>query len=489
MSSKSMLIALAVAAAVVIAGAVVSMKGRSEQLQSSATEAGQLYPGLADKLVSADRVTIERPGETITLEKKNDRWTVAENNGYWASEQQLKSLFAGLADMKILEAKTSNAEWHEKLGLQEPSAKGSRGVRLTVESGGNELASFIVGNLKPGTGTERQRYLRRTGEDQTYLARTTLDPSASQSSWTERSIFDIKPERVRSLSAKRWDGDDMAVSRETADDSFTLETLPEGAELAANANLPAIGRSLQSVTLSSVEPASKAFDTYTSETIVSATTFDGMKINLTLRANPDEKFFATVNAVYDETLRPAASESEEGEEAEEAEKAEEGADALKTPAEVQEEIKELNERTQGWAYEISRWKVDQLAKPNSQLITFPEPEEEVSSAAPPSRISASHILIPWEGAERSTVEGRTKEEAKALADDLLAQLRKDPTLLPELAREHSSCPSAPKGGDLGEFGKGQMAAPFERAAFDLKVGEISDVVETEFGYHIIERTR
>ena len=58
----------------------------------------------------------------------------------------------------------------------------------------------------------------------------------------------------------------------------------------------------------------------------------------------------------------------------------------------------------------------------------------------------------------------------------------------EVAREHSDCSSSSQGGDLGSFGRGMMIGAFEDTAFTLEVGATSDVVETEFGFHIIHRT-
>lgn len=98
---------------------------------------------------------------------------------------------------------------------------------------------------------------------------------------------------------------------------------------------------------------------------------------------------------------------------------------------------------------------------------------------------ASHILIT------ASKESPAKERsaAKAKADALLAQLRKTPGDFARLAKENSQDPgSAERGGDLDFFGKGMMVKPFEDAAYALRKGEISDVVESEFGYHIIQVT-
>jgi peptidyl-prolyl cis-trans isomerase C len=105
----------------------------------------------------------------------------------------------------------------------------------------------------------------------------------------------------------------------------------------------------------------------------------------------------------------------------------------------------------------------------------------------PELVRASHILISTKPTDPKADPNQVKAEAKKKAEDLLKQAR-DGADFATLAKENSSCPSAPKGGDLGSFSRGQMVKPFEDAAFGMKVGQISDVVETQFGYHIIKVT-
>lgn len=98
---------------------------------------------------------------------------------------------------------------------------------------------------------------------------------------------------------------------------------------------------------------------------------------------------------------------------------------------------------------------------------------------------ASHILI----ATPKTASAADREKAKAKAEELLAQVRKAPDTFADVARKNSQdTGSAPAGGDLDFFARGSMVKPFEDAAFAMKKGDISNVVESEFGYHIIKLT-
>lgn len=99
----------------------------------------------------------------------------------------------------------------------------------------------------------------------------------------------------------------------------------------------------------------------------------------------------------------------------------------------------------------------------------------------PEQARASHILVTVD-AKASEAD---KKAARAKIDGLLKQVKEGADFA-KLAQENSSCPSSKQGGDLGYFSKGQMVKPFEDAAWALKPGEVSGVVETQFGFHIIK---
>lgn len=92
----------------------------------------------------------------------------------------------------------------------------------------------------------------------------------------------------------------------------------------------------------------------------------------------------------------------------------------------------------------------------------------------------------YKGSERSSAT-RSKEEAQQQIQDILTKVQGGADF-GELAKANSDCPSGARGGDLGQFGRGQMVGAFEDSAFGMEVGQTSGVVETPFGYHLITRT-
>lgn len=123
----------------------------------------------------------------------------------------------------------------------------------------------------------------------------------------------------------------------------------------------------------------------------------------------------------------------------------------------------------------------------AQEIQVPQPPEEVcrqfyeenpANFLTGEMVTASHILFPTQDSDESA----TKEKAQAV----LVKLQENPEKFQVLAAEHSSCPSGKEGGHLGQFGQGQMVPEFDQAVFSNPANTlISDLVKTQFGYHII----
>jgi hypothetical protein len=116
----------------------------------------------------------------------------------------------------------------------------------------------------------------------------------------------------------------------------------------------------------------------------------------------------------------------------------------------------------------------------------------VRAPDPPSRpteIAARHLLVMYAGSQRAPARiTRTRDEARARAEEALRRARAGEDWV-ALVREYTDEEGSPEGGDLGNFGHGAMVPAFERAAFALEVGDVSDVVESPFGFHVIQRYR
>jgi len=108
--------------------------------------------------------------------------------------------------------------------------------------------------------------------------------------------------------------------------------------------------------------------------------------------------------------------------------------------------------------------------------------EHKSEFAKGERVLAQHILVTPDGDS-----DHAKQEARDKVNAILGRVRGGASFSDEAAA-HSMCPSGKDGGSLGWFGRGMMVPEFDTAVFAMKVGEVSDIIETQFGYHIIQKT-
>jgi hypothetical protein len=131
-------------------------------------------------------------------------------------------------------------------------------------------------------------------------------------------------------------------------------------------------------------------------------------------------------------------------------------------------------------------------KPAPPASALAQPQHDGGVGCEAEKIRASHILVAWGGAMRAPVTepiaSRSKEQAMKRIKEALKKARAGADFA-KLAGEYSDDPqAAERGGNLGSFSRTMMVRPFADAAFALCPGQLSDVVETAFGYHIILRT-
>jgi parvulin-like peptidyl-prolyl isomerase len=104
------------------------------------------------------------------------------------------------------------------------------------------------------------------------------------------------------------------------------------------------------------------------------------------------------------------------------------------------------------------------------------------------KVPARHILIRYKGAKNASEKiTRSRDEAKKLADEIYQDVTKKGADFAEIARKRSEDSSAERGGDIGAPARGQLAMPFEEALFSMRPGELRGGIETEFGFHVIQR--
>ena len=100
----------------------------------------------------------------------------------------------------------------------------------------------------------------------------------------------------------------------------------------------------------------------------------------------------------------------------------------------------------------------------------------------PEQVTASHILLGIGEEDNDEAKAAKKAQLEKIRTDIIAGT----VTFEAAAKEHSSCPSSAQGGSLGSFGKGQMVPTFEMAAFTQEKDEIGEIIETQFGYHLIK---
>lgn len=341
--------------AVTVLAAVVAFLLPRQTARNGDTGADELLPEFAAAVNDIDWLQVSGGGATVaTLERRDGQWVVAEADGYRADWAALQGLLSGLAAAEVVEAKTSNPAYYDRLGVEDPG-EGSGGLLIAFrESTG--LPALIVGKTAQGRGGQ---YLRRADSARSVLIDRELEVPDSLQDWLDRRVVDISRDEVVEVAIRHPDGESVVAKKISADDeNFVLEGVAEGYEPRSAWTVDSLAGALSALDLEAVAPA-HSID-WSDATLYRLVTADGLDLAAHVVAVPGEDggepayWLALEAGLYTTSLDQSLDETAREATAERA-----GA---------------INRRVSGWAYRVPKSNYDTMNKRMDDLV------QEVSGA-------------------------------------------------------------------------------------------------------------
>jgi len=309
---------------------------------------GLFLPGLKDDLNAISRIVITGPGNTaiVTLERGADRWTVAGRNNYPADVGRIRKNLLELAEARIIEEKTSDPAFYERLGVQDLGSPSATGVQLTI-AGGREPVDLIVGLAQ--SGAPDLTYVRRAGEPASWLIAGQFDLPKQGGEWLDRALTDLPAERIASVTIDHPGIETLRIARvpapaKPAGDAtpppegiieFSVADVPAGRELSYPGVGNGVASTLADLQLEDVETRAALGADPGKPIVARFVTTDGLVVEASAWRLPDG-------------TRVTFTASGNGE--------------------AEKEAAALNARLGGWVYTLPSYKTEQLTRRLSELL-------------------------------------------------------------------------------------------------------------------------
>jgi hypothetical protein len=460
MTNKQLTI-LAIVTVVMVLATVLMHVGTGDT-SSDFVSGAMLIQGLDPE--SIHKIVIKSKSGTVTLTRKEDAgFVVGERNDYPASMMAINELIRESLDIRCKSKITDSKANHEELGVGE-SGEDTLSVSF-IGADDKPLITYIKGKDAAVGGM----HVRLAGNDTVYASDGYVPIDGSTANYLDKEIVRTLRHEIRRVEVTIGE-DAYAINtgKDSKNPDPVLENIPKG-KRAKKADVADVFGALGSFDITDVAVASKM--TLAWDTTYVCRLKSGLSYMVRL-AKDGEKHYASISAKGPTPRRITIGQDDS---VAELRRKQNLRLAMNTPL-------LFNPEHAPWVYELSNWKAMNMRRPLAELI------EDIPKHTTPEEISARRVLISYKGAERSRNE-RTKAAARMLAATVLKLARNPNANFASLATTYSDGPSKSKGGDLGVVKKGVMAKAFEKAAFKLKVGELSGIVETPSGFHIIKRTK
>lgn len=343
--SRKLFSAMALVLALVVAAIFLLLPAQTSR--DGVGTAGELLPGFSESVNDVDRFVAVAAGETVvaTLERDAQGWTVLELSGYPADIDTVRAVLAGLAQARLIENKTANPDYYSRLGVEDVALDDASGIRLDL-SAGEQSWSLIIGNEAPDRGGF---YLRQADAEGSVLADFDENVPEDAIAWADSRVIDILAGEVAEVRIVHPDGDTVTARKTSADESdFTLVELPEGRELVSAWSINSLGSGLSTLDFESVELLASAEELDWQEAVeIRTVLFSGLTVDAQLLRVEDRNLLKLqASAPYAEAA---------GEES----------------AELRASVDKINQRVEGWVYQVPAGKADALVKRLEDLLREP----------------------------------------------------------------------------------------------------------------------
>jgi len=347
------------------------------------------FPNLqTSALNEVTEINITTQDESLTLMLTDKQWGLKEKHHYPVALEKVHNLLFGLAGLTILEAKTSNPALYSKIGVEAVTEEDAQSTLLTLKNAeGETVASVIIGNDRKAKtdSTRSEIYVRKQDDKLSWLTLGSLPVEKTVADWLEEEIVDIDGDKVRQISIKHPDGENLLIFKASPENKdYQIADLPDNASIKSPYTLRSLASTLSHLNLDDVRNASdiKFARKLTHRTVFS--TFDGLEITL-FTMKKDDKHYAQLSAAYNpDMVWVEASDEEADDDKEAAEESEpeivavqdETSEEPEPEVDIKQQAETLNAKFKGWVYELAAYKVDDLEKKRDDLIEREEPAKK-----------------------------------------------------------------------------------------------------------------
>ncbi len=344
---------LVVLAVLVAAAAVAAVLVQREDA-GIAKSGEKLLPGLLGQLGEVSHIEATHKGETVTLTLADGGWSVTDRHGYPAETSEVRGLLVGAAELVRVEPKTAQPERYAKLELGDPAGEEAESFGYVMQdAAGKTVANLVIGKRRfvAATTSDADEYFVRLPDDpQAWLVSGKIPRNRRALDWLRREVTDIDQTRVRRAAVTHPDGTVVRVAKPSPKETdFALEGIPGGHEVEEPFSVHAIGTAVTTFTLNDVARLDEVdFDGEGIEAV--AETFDGVR------------FTARTGVLGGRTFVHMAAEFDPGLVFPET------TEALLDEAAARAEAEKLDERWQGWAFEMSEYTLKNLRKKVEDMV-------------------------------------------------------------------------------------------------------------------------